>query len=237
MYAHFQSGTLDPYSGEMSMERKSKLHAIQKATVISAVVNTALGIVKIIFGVLGHSQALLADGVHSFSDLITDALVFFAAKYGTRAADEDHPYGHGRIETAATLALSMLLFFAGVAIIWDAIYHFYEHDRTVVPSLSVIGVAFISIIANEGLYRYSLSISKRVRSSMLAANAWHNRSDAYSSLVVLIGVVGSQFGYAYFDDVSAVIVGGMIIYMGWQLAWSSERVSRYRTCTRSIITN
>jgi len=190
-------------------------------TLWGALVNLILGIVKIFFGIVGHSVALLADGVHSLSDLLSDALVVFAAKFGRQAADHDHPYGHGRIETAATVAVAMLVIFAGLGIAIDNTAHLIKTEDKIPPSEIVIWIAGLSILVKELLYRITLHISKKIDSNLLQANAWHHRSDAASSIIVFIAVVGAYFGLTYLDAAAAVIVALLIIRMGWKLGWSS----------------
>jgi len=194
----------------------------RRVTLIGAGVNVLLGIVKVIAGIYGNSQALLADGIHSFSDLITDALVLFASRFGSRDADHDHPYGHGRIETAATMGLALLLILVGIGIIYEGSHQIIWHNKVISPpNTYVLGIALISIIVNEILFYYTLRVSQQLKSKLLAANAWHHRSDAASSLIVLLGVAGALLGYVYLDAVAAIIVGFMIIKMGGKLAWSS----------------
>lgn len=189
-------------------------------TLIGAVVNALLGIAKLIGGIAFHSHALLADGVHSFADLVTDVMVLFASKYGSQEADDSHPYGHGRIETAATMLLSLFLILAGAAIAWDALMEIMEQAH-VVPAFLALPVALISIIANEGLFHYTRHVGHAINSALIVANAWHHRSDAASSLVVVVGLAGSLLGFVYLDSVAAIIVGLMIVKMGWTYGWSS----------------
>jgi len=194
----------------------------KKVTLIGAIVNALLGLIKLIGGALFHSHALVADGAHSFSDLFTDVLVLFASKYGSLDADDTHPYGHQRIETAATLFLSLLLIVAGSGIAWDSIDELIKSEQTM-PNWWSIPVICISILANEILFHYTRYIGKRINSQLILANAWHHRSDAASSLVVLAGLIGSLAGYIYLDAVAAVIVGIMIIKMGWDYGWNSVK--------------
>lgn len=196
--------------------------AAKKVTLLGAAINALLGIIKLLFGIIGHSHALIADGIHSFSDLLTDAMVIVASKFGSQDADEDHPYGHQRIETAATMLLSLLLIVTGLGIAVDAMQQLWaSHSET--PEPIVAWIAGLSILANEALYHYTHYIGKKIDSELIVANAWHHRSDAASSVIVLIGVVGAMAGYLHFDSMAAMIVGLMIVKMGWQLGWSSVR--------------
>jgi cation diffusion facilitator family transporter len=204
------------------MEQSLRYQAARRITLIGAAVNVILAFAKITFGVIGHSHALVADGVHSVADLSTDILVLFASRYGSQEADQNHPYGHRRIETAATLLLSLLLILAGIGIVIDAGEHFF-YTKPVLPQAMVLWVAVFSVVANEILFRRTLFIGKQIQSELLRANAWHHRSDAWASLVVVVGVLGTLAGFIYLDVVAAIIVGCLVIKMGGQLGWSSVR--------------
>ena len=204
----------------MSTITLSSSQAAKQITLIGAIVNLFLAIFKITIGTIGNSHALVADGVHSFADLLSDALVWFATHFGAQAADVEHPYGHKRIETVATVFLSLLLMLAGFGIVIDAAEHLYLADQ-LRPSYYVLLAAMISVVANEILYRYTNHVGLRINSALLKANAWHHRSDAASSIVVLVGVTGSLFGLIYLDALAAIIVGIMVLIMGWQFGWSS----------------
>jgi cation diffusion facilitator family transporter len=194
----------------------------KKATLIGALVNALLGIIKVLGGAFFHSHALIADGVHSFSDLVTDAMVLFASKYSSQDADISHPYGHKRFETAATLLLSLLLILAGLGIAWDAIYELHQHSFSRPGSLA-LPIAIFSIVANELLFHYTQQVGKKIQSTLILANAWHHRSDAASSIVVALGLLGSLAGFTYLDTIAAIIVGGMIVKMGINYAWNSVK--------------
>lgn len=191
------------------------------ATLLGAVKNIFLGSLKVIFGITGHSHALLADGIHSFSDLLTDILVLFAARAGSQEADANHPYGHQRIETAGSMFLAFLLILVGSAIAYDALGHLVEQTSQEKLNFYVLIVAMMSIGLNEFLFQYSRRTAKKIKSDLLLANAWHHRSDAASSFVVLVGIIASLMGYYGWDLVAAAIVGAMIIKMGAKLAWTS----------------
>ena len=194
--------------------RQTKIVAI-----VGTVVNLILAVVKILFGYIGHSQALIVDGVHSLSDLLSDLLVLVASHHAYQEPDAEHPYGHGRFETAATLALGILLALVGIGIGWDSVERLLMHETAEVPTQLALYAALFSILANEGLYWYSIVVARKLRSKMLEANAWHHRSDAVSSIVVLVGIVGTQFGIENLDTIAAVIVSLMIIKIGWSLGW------------------
>ncbi len=193
--------------------------ATSRSTWVSVLVNLVLASVQIAVGILARSQGLVADGVHSLSDLVADFVVLFASRYSNKGADEDHQYGHQRYETAASLVLGLLLLAVGVGMLWSAFLKL-ESPGTV-PTVHVVAlwVAGAALIAKEALFRYMLAVAQRVKSSMLVANAWHARSDAASSLVVGVGIIGNLAGYPIFDPIAALIVGFMVARMGWGFSW------------------
>ncbi len=188
---------------------------------VSVCVNLLLSVAQIIIGVLARSQALLSDGIHSLSDLVADFVVLFAGRQSSKGPDEDHPYGHRRYENAASLFLGLLLLAVGIGMLWTAIAKF--RDPGSIPRVHAIAlwIAVGALVAKELLFRYMLGVARRVRSSMLAANAWHARSDAASSLVAAVGIVGNIAGYPILDPVAALIVGVMVTRMGWGFAWDA----------------
>jgi cation diffusion facilitator family transporter len=194
---------------------------IRVVTIVGAVVDLLLGIAKIIVGIVSGSQALIADGVHSFSDLATDFLVLFAAKHAQREADIQHPYGHGRIETVATVVLGVSLVLVAIGISYDAVRRLLDPELLLHPGLLALVVALVSVVSKEVIYQYTARAARRLRSKMLLANAWHSRTDAISSIFVVIGVVGTMAGFPYLDAVAAVVVALMIAKIGWDLLWKS----------------
>jgi cation diffusion facilitator family transporter len=193
----------------------------RRVTLVGAALNLALAVTKVVIGVIGNSQALIADGIHSFSDLLTDAMVFFAAHHAHQEPDEQHPYGHGRFETATTLGLSLFLFLVAAGLIWDATERLFSPDTLLHPTHIALYAAAFSIAAKEWLFHYTRRAARRIRSEMMRANAWHHRTDAISSIVVLVGLAGTMAGLPYLDAVAAVLVGLMIAKIGWDLGWGS----------------
>jgi cation diffusion facilitator family transporter len=191
----------------------------RRVTLVGAVVNLLLAAIKILFGWITHSQALVADGVHSLSDLLSDGLVWFASSQAVQGPDSEHPYGHGRFETLATLGLGVLLILVGLGIGWDAVSRLFNPEELMVPGALALVVAAISILAKEWLYHYTVRVANRIRSEMVRANAWHHRSDAVSSIVVLVGVGGTIAGLPYLDALAAAVVALMIAHVGWEIGW------------------
>jgi len=196
---------------------------IRKVTLVGSAVDLILGIAKIIGGVVSNSQALIADGIHSLSDLATDVIVLYAMKHSVREADEEHPYGHARIETVATVVLGIALLAVAVGIALDAIDRLFHIERLLQPGMIALLIAIISVVSKEIIYHYSMVIARKYRSNLLKANAWHSRSDAISSVIVVIGVLGSMAGLSYLDAIAAVGVSFMIAKIGWDLSLHSLR--------------
>jgi len=192
-----------------------------RSTWVSVGVNLVLTVTQIVVGLLAKSQGLVADGLHSLSDLVADFVVLFAGHHARKDADEDHPYGHQRFETAASLVLGLLLLGVGLGLLWSAATKL-EAPETVQPvHIVALWVAGGALLAKELLFRYMLAVAKRVKSSMLVANAWHARSDAASSLVVGLGIIGNLMGYPILDPIAAAIVGFMVSKMGWGFGWDA----------------
>ena len=195
----------------------------RKVTLIGSVVDLLLGVGKITIGLLDNSQALLADGIHSLSDLATDLMVLVAFKHGSRAADDEHPYGHGRIETLMTVALGLILIAVSGGIAQDAILRLFQPERLMHPGFYALGIAAVSVISKEAIYQYTMRAARKFNSELLRANAWHSRTDAISSVIVIIGIIGSMAGLEYLDAVAAVGVAFMVAIIGWNLSWKSVR--------------
>ena len=195
--------------------------AASRSTCVSVVVNLALTSTQIIAGVLTKSHGLIADGIHSLSDLVADFVVLLANHHSKKDADTDHPYGHHRYETAASLVLGALLLAVGLGMLWSAFLKLERPEAVQKVHVAALWVAGGALVAKELLFRYMLSVAKRVKSSMLVANAWHARSDAASSLVVGVGIIGNLAGYPILDPIAAAIVGFMVAKMGWEFGWDA----------------
>jgi cation diffusion facilitator family transporter len=205
----------------MNISLESRKRETRRITLWGVAINIFLAIIKVVGGILGHSQALLADGIHSISDLISDAMVLVAAKHASTDADEDHPYGHGRFETLATVALGVLLILVAFGLAYDAVLRLDNPTDLVVPAGYTIILAAISILSKEALYQATRSVANRIRSPMLHANAWHHRSDAISSVIVLVGLGATLLGYPLFDAIAAILVALMIAKIGYDLSMQS----------------
>ena len=212
---------LDDTSEHATHSVAERSAAAARSTWVSVVVNLLLSSTQIVVGVLAKSQGLIADGIHSLSDLVADFVVLFAGHHAKKDADDDHPYGHQRYETAASLALGVLLLGVGVGMVWSALQKLESPSSIPTAHASALWVALAAIASKELLFRYMLQVAKAVKSSMLVANAWHARSDAASSLVVSLGLIGNLLGYPLLDPIAALIVGFMVGKMGWSFGWDA----------------
>ena len=205
------------HSGENTRET---MRQVQKVTVWGLAANLALAAIKFVFGILGNSQALVADGVHSLSDSTTDIAVIVGARFWTQPADEEHPYGHGRIETMITFFIGLVLGIVGLLIAYRAIQTIGMDHRSA-PGWIVFAAACISMVSKELMYRWTVLVGKRIKSSALMANAWHHRSDGLSSLPVAIAVIGTKIQpeWAFLDHIGAIIVAVLIIQAAWKISW------------------
>lgn len=206
---------------EKTPDAEARYRAGRTSTIVSSTVNVSLSALQITAGLLSGSQALIADGVHSLSDLVADVVVLFAAHHSRKQADDDHQYGHQRYENAASLALGSLLLAVGIGMLFSAAHKIQAFGHTPPVHVAALWVALAALLAKELLFRYMLRVAERVRSGMLVANAWHARSDAASSLVVAFGIGGSLLGFTMLDPVAAAVVGLMVVRMGWQFFWAA----------------
>lgn len=211
-----------PATATDTADPAARYRATRRVTWVGIAVNLVLAAIKITAGTLGNSQALVADGVHSISDLVTDAVVLLAARHAAQEADRDHPYGHGRIETAATVFVGILLL-GTAALIAERAVATLGGEALVAPGIATLLVALLAVAAKEGLFHYTRRIGRRIRSRLLEANAWHHRSDALSSIVVAIGIGGALAGMLTLDAVAALVVAVMIAKVGLDLIWQSLR--------------
>jgi cation diffusion facilitator family transporter len=186
---------------------------IQSITKVGLVTNIALSVVKLIVGIVGNSMALVADGVHSISDMVTDLTVLVGVHFGSKQADLKHPYGHGRIETFASMGVALVLVVVGLGMVYQAGKYITE-SHEIRPGGAVLFVAVISIISKEVLYRVTRKVAVTTHSTALYANAWHHRSDALSSVAVVLGVIAAMLDFKYGDHIAAIAVGLMIALVG-----------------------
>lgn len=197
---------------------------IRRVTWVGLVVNLLLSAFKFVAGVLGHSQAVVADAVHSLSDSTTDIAVLVGSTFWTRPPDANHPHGHRRIETIITIVIGLALAGVGVGIGWEALATLHE-PKDQVPGLIALIAALVSIVTKEWLYRWTAAVGKRVKSPALVANAWHHRSDAFSSLPAALAVGGAALlpNWTFLDHVGAAVVSIFIVSAGFRILWPGVR--------------
>lgn len=210
-----------PADDDAPVPLAQRQRATRLSTGVSVGVNVALSALQLVVGLWTHSQALVADAVHSLSDLVSDFVVLVAAHFSAKDADADHPYGHHRFENAASLALGVILLAVGAGMMAAAVGKLEASEALPTVHPAALWVALAALVSKELLFRYMLAVAKRVKSSLLVANAWHARSDAASSLVVAVGIGGNLAGYPLLDPVAALIVGFMVAKMGWSFGWDA----------------
>ena len=202
----------------------NRTYEAQKVTLIGSVVNLFLSILKIVVGVVGRSSAMLADGIHSLSDFVTDAVVLVFIRLSGKEADEEHMYGHGKFETLATVIIGVVLLLVAVAMgreaamkIWDVC----QGEVLPQPSMIAFWVALISIAAKEVLFQYSIRVGRRIESQSVIANSWHHRSDALSSIGTALGIAGAIFlgeHWRVLDPIAGLLVSLLIAKVAYQIA-------------------
>ncbi len=203
-------------------KQKNAGKRIKSITYIGMVVNIALAVIKIVVGFSAASLALVADGIHSFSDLATDVAVLLGLRLGSKAPDQSHPYGHGRAETFSAVLIALILILVGGVMIYYATMAI-ARDEVTSPKVAVLIAAIVSIAAKEWLYRATKKVAIQSHSAALYANAWHHRSDALSSVAVAIGFISLEFGFGHGDQIAAIAVGMMIIWVGIRVVSDSLR--------------
>lgn len=198
-----------------SISSSERSTGARHVTWVSIAVNLLLSVLQIVIGLIAQAQSLVADGFHSLADLVADFMVLVANTHSSSPADEDHPYGHERFETLAALALGLVLIATGSGILYTAIDRLQHLDALPPLASMALWMALATLAAKELLFRYMLRVGERLRSPMLIANAWHARADAASSLVVAAGIAGSLMGWRFLDPIAAIVVGLMVVRMGW----------------------
>jgi len=213
--------TEDQKSAQTSiMDQISTEGIVRRVTWLGLYVNLVLAAIKFAAGIFGRSQALVADAIHTLTDLTTDIAVIAGSHYWSRPPDENHPYGHRRLETLVTVFIGVVLIAAGIGIGWKAVSTLHERHSTP-PGWIAVLAAMASIVCKESIYRWTAATGRRVKSAALAANAWHHRTDALSSVPVLIAVAGARIfpGWSFLDHVGAVVVSIFILHASFKIIW------------------
>lgn len=205
------------------MEKESREKQIYRVTIVGSIANFFLLVFKFVAGILGQSSAMIADAVHSLSDFVTDIIVLVFVKVSAKPKDTGHDYGHGKYETLATAIIGIVLLMVGTGIFWNGlnqILAFYRGEKLGSPDLIALIAALASIVVKEILYRYSVIVGHKVQSQAVVANAWHHRSDAFSSIGTALGIAGAIFlgkDWRVLDPIAAVIVSIFIVKVSIQL--------------------
>jgi len=205
----------------MQEQLDQRRKAAERVTLIGSVVDLLLGLSKIIVGFIANSSALIVDGVHSLSDLATDFMVILVLRISHQEPDKNHPWGHGRFETVGTVALGVILIAVGATLAYEMLVRAFNTTEIVVPTWPALVVAALSVVSKEAIFRYSLKIGKELKSDLLIANAWHSRTDALSSIIVFVALIGAMLGVWWLDALAAVLVALFIGKIGWGLVTSS----------------
>lgn len=212
-----------PPAAARPLDQTDRGRAIERVTVRAICTNAFLSISQVVVGLLANSFSLVADAVHTLSDLFTDVLVLFAGRRGANPADDNHPYGHERIETAVSMLLGVILVGVGIGFLLSSGVRLQNMGHLPPLHPAALAMAVGTLAAKEVLFRYTLAAGRRLKAPLLEANAWHARSDAASSLVVAIGIGGSLAGYPFLEPLAAALVGFLIVRMGLQLTWTAIR--------------
>ncbi len=221
-----------PVKAPGSMDERQK--KINSVTIWGIFLNIFLMLIKLISGILIKSSALIADGVHSLSDLATDFVVLAGTRLSSRPADKTHPYGHGKLETIASLMIGLTLLVISAGLIWSAGVAIYRREHNF-PGYLVLVIATVSVILKEVLFFITRKTARITHSSVLYANAWHHRSDSLSSVAVLLGGVASLFGWGHADQAAAIVVGFMILGVSGKILFEGlHELSEHSADSESI---
>ena len=208
-----------------------------KVSIISIIGNVFLSIFKFIAGIIGKSNAMISDSIHSLSDVLSTIVVMIGLKLASKKEDVSHPYGHERIECVASFILAIFLFITGLGIGWMGIktIFFENYSEIKTPTLIALIAAIISIITKEAMYWYTRSVAKKIKSDALMADAWHHRSDALSSIGSLIGIGGAMMGFKLLDSIASIIICLCIIKVSYDIFMDSVDKMVDKACNSDFI--
>lgn len=190
-----------------------------RVSVVTIVGNVILSVFKLCAGLLAHSSAMLSDAVHSASDVFSTFIVMIGIRFSSQTADREHPYGHERMECVSAIVLAMVLFITGCGIGVEAVEKMFGAKALdlQIPGVLALIAALISIVSKEGMYWYTRHYAKRIDSGALMADAWHHRSDAFSSVGALIGIAGARMGFPVMDTLASLVIFGFIVKAAWDI--------------------
>ena len=210
----------------MAERDRQRSHGIVFVIWVGFWLNLVLSLLKIAAGILGNSRAIVADGVHTLSDMVTDIALLVGVRFWMAPPDSCHPYGHKRLESLVSFGIGMLLGIVGFGIAWDSIGRISRQDSERVGSVLALFVALSSVILKELLYRWTAKRGRELKSGALEANAWHHRSDALSSIPICVAVAVAMWfpAWAVLDLIGAIVVAGFILYAAWNICLCAARV-------------
>lgn len=201
-------------------DSKSAIKIINKVAIVTIIVNLVLAIGKFLAGILGHSTAMISDAVHSSSDVLSTLIVLIGARIAVKNEDKDHNYGHDKFESIASILLAMLLFATGLALGWTGIKSIINAAKGgdfVKPTIAALIAAIVSIVVKEGMYWYTIYYAKKLDSQALKADAWHHRSDAFSSVAGFVGILGAMLGVYVLEGVATVLIALLIVKVSYDI--------------------
>ncbi len=201
-------------------DKKKALKIINKVAIVTIVVNLVLAVGKFLAGIFGHSTAMISDAVHSSSDVLSTLIVLVGARIAVKNEDKDHNYGHDKFESIASILLAMLLFATALALGWTGIKSIADAAKGgefVKPTLAALIAAIVSIVVKEGMYWYTIYYAKKIDSQALKADAWHHRSDAFSSVAGFVGILGAMLGVYVLEGIATVLIALLIIKVSYDI--------------------
>lgn len=219
--------------------------AANRVSVVTIIVNIMLSALKFIVGIISNSQALISDAVHSASDVVSTVAVIFGVNISARESDKSHPYGHERIESIFSILISIMLFVTEISIGISAVKTIVNKEEIAIPGVMALVAAAISIVVKELMYRYTKHTADKINSSAMLADAWHHRSDAFSSIGSIIGVGGAILGFPICDPIASIVICMFIAKASYDIfmdavnrlidrACTEEEVEKIRNCINEI---
>ena len=204
---------------EKKMEKDEFQKVATRVSVVTIIVNAVLALFKLVAGLVAHSNAMISDAVHSASDVFSTIVVIIGIHLASKESDKEHPYGHERLECVAALLLAVVLFITGLGIGADALNNILQGDyeSLKVPGMLALVAAFISIATKEAMFWYTKIHAKKIDSSALMADAWHHRSDAFSSIGALIGIAGARLGFPIMDSIASLVIFVFIVKAAYDI--------------------
>ncbi len=217
------------------MDDKTVVKTAVKVSMVTIIVNVILSLLKLLAGIIGKSMVMISDSIHSLSDVFSSVIVIVGVRVSKREEDQEHQYGHDRMECLASLALGAILFVTGVLLIYEGIRKIYTGENISTPGMIALIAAVISIVTKEWMYWYTKLSADKINSDALRADAWHHRSDALSSVGSLIGVAGAMLGVKILDPIMAGVIGLIIIKVACDVVKEAVNKMVDKACDDTIV--